>query len=192
MNQLEQKQRAWQQSLEDRLKLGWTDKSQTEEIVRNACVKAHLFGEGQRDDRAIVQEIIGLPGYQEYCEHQHEIAAYVSEWMEVTSQSWPRRRSKVRPLVAKKEQPPKKPPKVQPKSTKRRDDVLSRLRQTVAALVDQPLPHTVVEIVCVIQDKGKEMFGKVFSRGTLYSRQYREEWRILIEIAQSQRSDRQA
>jgi hypothetical protein len=188
--QLAQKKKAWQQSLEDRLKLGWTDRGQTEEIVRSACVKAHIFGDGYRDDQAIVQEIISLPGYIEYCDHQHEIVQYVTEWMEVTSKSWSRRRRKVQP--SQQEQPLQKPPKAKARSTKLQDEVLSRLRQTVAALADRPLPTKIGDIVQMIQAKAKEMFGKVFSVGTLYNYRYRKEWRILIEIAQSQPHNQQS
>jgi hypothetical protein len=181
---LEQKQREWRQSLEDRLKLGWTERGQTAEIVRSACVKAHIFGDNRRDDATIVQEVIGLPGYEEYCEHQHEIVGYVTDWMDVTSKYWSHWRSKRQQVIVRKEQPPQKEPKA--KSTKRRDDILSRLRQIVTVLATQPLPTKNVEIVQMIQSKGKEMFGKKFSINTLYSYRYKAEWYFLVEMAQAQ------
>jgi hypothetical protein len=110
--------------------------------------------------------------------------------MEVTSKSWSRRRRKVQP--PQQEQPLQKPPKAKARSTKLQDEVLSRLRQTVAALADRPLPIKIGDIVQMIQAKAKEMFGKVFSVGTLYNYRYRKEWRILIEIAQSQPHNQQS
>jgi hypothetical protein len=181
---LEQKQREWRQSLEDRLKLGWTERGQTAEIVRSACVKAHIFGDNRRDDAAIVQEVTGLSGYEEYCEHQHEIVGYVTDWMDVTSKYWSHWRSKRQKLILHKEQPPKKKPKA--KSTKRRDDVLSRLRQVVTVLATQPLPSKIADIVEMIQSKSEEMFGNKFSVNTLYNYKYKAEWYFLVEMAQAQ------
>lgn len=184
---LEQKQREWRQSLEDRLKLGWTDRGQTAEIVRSACVKAHIFGDNCRDDAAIVQEVIGLPGYEEYCEHQHEIVRYVTDWMDVTSKYWSHWRSKRQQVILRKEQPPKKEPKA--KSTKIRDDILSRLRPVVTVLATQPLPMKIADIVQMIQSKSEEMFGKKFGINTLYSYRYKAEWYFLVEMAQARTSE---
>lgn len=178
----------WLKSLEDRLDLGWTGHSQTNELIRVACVKSWVFGDGSRDDAFVIQQLQGLPGYQEFCGHQHEIADRVQDWMDcVTKQYWPYCRPDLRPFASMKtEQPAEQAPVPKKKSTKLQDDVFDRLRKTVAELIDRPLPTKIGEIVQMIQAKAKELFGKVFSIGTLYHYRYAPEWRILVDKAQSQ------
>jgi hypothetical protein len=177
----------WLKSLEDRLDLGWTGHSQTNELIRVACVKSWVFGDGTRDEAFVINQLQGLPGFQEFCGHQHEIADRVQDWMDcVTKQYWPYCRPDLRPFASMQtEQPAEKAP-VSKKSTKLQDDVRDRLRKTVAELIDQPLPTKIGEIVQMIQAKAKEIFGKVFSIGTLYNYRYAPEWRILVDKAQSQ------
>jgi hypothetical protein len=55
----------------------------------------------------------------------------------------------------------------------------------VAAVIEQPLPIKVSEIIQLIQETAKKMFGKGFGINTLYNQKYVPEWRILVETAQS-------
>jgi hypothetical protein len=174
----------WLKSLTDGLNLGWTGKGQSNELIRTACVKAWVFGDGSRNDAEIVEQLVNTPGYQEFCGHQHEIVRRVKDWMDcVTKQYWPYCRPDMRPYASMRhEQPPAK----KPSSTKLIDDVMDRLRQVVAAVSDQPLPKKIAEIVQMIKEKGKEMFGQGFGTNTLYKAKYALEWRILVEKAQTQ------
>jgi hypothetical protein len=184
----------WLQNLLDRLELGWTGKGQTNELIRTACVREWVFvSDGERNDGAVLDRLINMPGYREHCGHQDEIADRVRQWMDcVISYYWPYSRQDMRqgrPILKPDalldlDQPPVVPPSA--KSTKRTDEVLARLRQIVAALLDQPLPHRIDDLILVIQEKARELKVKVFSRGTLYSSKYREEWRILVEVAKNQ------
>jgi hypothetical protein len=174
----------WKQSLIDRLKLGWTCQGQTNELVRVACVMAWVFGDGTRNDAEVVEKLGNLSGYKEFCRHQHEMDDRVEDWMDcITKQYWPYCRPDMRPFAAMRYE---QPPEAKPKSTKLHDDVMDRLRQVVAAVVDRPLPEKVGEIVKMIQEKAKEMFGKGFGINTLYRPQYASEWRILVEKVQTQ------
>ncbi len=173
----------WQKSLIDRLTLGWTSQGQTNELIRTACVLAWVFGDGSRNDAAIVEKLVNMPGYKEFCGHQHEIESRVEDWMDcVTKQYWPYCRPDMRPFASMRSE---QPAAAREKSTERHDDVLARIRQVVAALIEQPLPTKISEIIQLIQETAKKMFGKGFGINTLYNRKYSPEWRILVEMAQS-------
>jgi hypothetical protein len=174
----------WQKSLIDRLNLGWTSQGQTNELIRTACVLAWVFGDGSRNDAAIVEKLVNMPGYGEFCGHQHEIEERVKDWMDcVTKQYWPYCRPDMRPFASMRDE---QPVKAKPKENKVQDEVMDRLRQVVAAVVDQPLPKKIGEIVQLIQEKAKEMFGKGFGINTLYRARYASEWRFLVDQAQAQ------
>jgi hypothetical protein len=174
----------WQKSLIDRLTLGWTSKGQTNELIRTACVLAWVFGDGSRNDAAIVEKLVNMPGYSEFCGHQREIESRVEDWMDcVTKQYWPYCRPDMRPFASMRDE---QPAAVKPPATKLKDDVMDRLRQVVAAVVDQPLPTKISEVIQLIQEKAKEMFGRGFGINTLYNSRYAPEWRILVKKAQTQ------
>ncbi len=174
----------WQKSLIDRLNLGWTSQGQTNELIRTACVLVWVFGDGSRNDGAIVEKLVNMPGYREFCGHQHEIEERVKNWMDcVTKQYWPYCRPDMRLFASMRHE---QPAVAKPQATKLQDDVMNRLRQVVAAVVDQPLPQKISEIIQLIQETAKEMFGKGFGINTLYSSRYALEWRILVDKAQTQ------
>jgi hypothetical protein len=174
----------WQKSLIDRLTLGWTSKGQTNELIRTACVLAWVFGDGSRNDAEIVEKLVNMPGYREFCGHQHEIESRVKDWMDcVTKQYWPYCRPDMRPFASMRDE---QPVKAKPKENKVQDEVMDRLHQVVAAVVDLPLPKKIGEIVQLIQEKAKEMFGRGFGINTLYRARYASEWRFLVDTAQAQ------
>ena len=173
----------WQKSLIDRLNLGWTSQGQTNELIRTACVMAWVFGDGSRNDAAIVEKLVNMPGYREFCGHQHEIEERVEDWMNcVTKQYWPYCRPDMRPFASMQSE---QPAAAREKSTERQDDVLARIRQVVAVVIEQTLPTKISEIIQLIQETAKKMFGKGFGINTLYNQKYVPEWRILVETAQS-------
>lgn len=173
----------WQKSLIDRLNLGWTSQGQTNELIRTACVLAWVFGDGSRNDAVIIEKLVNMPGYKEFCGHQHEIESRVKDWMDcVTKQYWPYCRPDMRPFASMRSE---QPAAAREKSTERHDDVLARIRQVVAALIEQPLPTKISEIIQLIQETAKKMFGKGFGINTLYNQKYVPEWRVLVETAQS-------
>lgn len=68
---------------------GWTDYGQTNRILGRIAMRAYIFHHVINGDeplsgaplaKAIVETAIALPGYQEWCRHQHEIEERASEW----------------------------------------------------------------------------------------------------------------
>ncbi|WP_088889984.1 hypothetical protein [Leptolyngbya ohadii] len=71
------------------IELGWTSHGQTNRLLGRITMRAYIFhhilsgGEPLKGD-ALISEIVetaqSLPGYQEWCRHQHEIEHRAEEW----------------------------------------------------------------------------------------------------------------
>lgn len=71
------------------IELGWTDHGQTNYLLGRITMRAYIFhhileGGSPLEGQALVDEIVtiaqSLPGYQEWCQHQHEIEHRAAEW----------------------------------------------------------------------------------------------------------------
>jgi hypothetical protein len=71
------------------IELGWTGYGQTNRLLGRITMRAYifhhlLFGGEPLEGPALVKEIVetarSLPGYQEWCRHQHEIEQRAEEW----------------------------------------------------------------------------------------------------------------
>lgn len=72
------------------IELGWTSYGQTNRLLGRITMRAYIFhhvlaGGEPLAGQALVEEIVetarSLPGYQEWCRHQHEIEHRAEEWM---------------------------------------------------------------------------------------------------------------
>ena len=71
------------------IELGWTGKGQTNHLLGRITMRCYIFhhvlhGGVPLSDEALVNEIVAiavsLPGYQDWCGHQHEIRQRSEEW----------------------------------------------------------------------------------------------------------------
>ncbi|MBI4784523.1 MAG: hypothetical protein HY785_24885 [Oscillatoriophycideae cyanobacterium NC_groundwater_1537_Pr4_S-0.65um_50_18] len=71
------------------IELGWTGRGQTNRLLGRITLRAYIFhhilsGGEPLEGQTLVSEIIevaqSLPGYQEWCRHQHEIEHRAEEW----------------------------------------------------------------------------------------------------------------
>lgn len=71
------------------IELGWTDHGQTNYLLGRITMRAYIFhhvleGTAPLKGQALVDQIVAtaksLPGYREWCQHQHEIEHRASEW----------------------------------------------------------------------------------------------------------------
>ncbi|HEY9748595.1 MAG TPA: hypothetical protein V6C63_07945, partial [Allocoleopsis sp.] len=71
------------------IELGWTGRGQTNYLLGRIALRSYVFGhllyasqplEGKALVDDIVQTAKSLPGYQEWCQHQHEITKRAEEW----------------------------------------------------------------------------------------------------------------
>jgi hypothetical protein len=178
----------WKRCLDDRLKLGWTGNGQTNEILRTVCVRAWVFGHSSDVD-AVQQIILEIPGYREHCQHQDEITERLQDWMMCVMKRYypygrPELAGQLGDLLSMV--PANLTKRERPISTVRQNNVLERLRGVVGAIVASAieLPEKVGDLVHLIQEKAKELYGTSFGINTLYSSKYEPEWRILVEELQ--------
>jgi hypothetical protein len=78
------------------IELGWTGYGQTNRLLGRIAMRTYVFhhilhgGEPLADDQ-LVEEIIkvtkSLPGYHDWCQHQHEIAHRAAEWARCVEES---------------------------------------------------------------------------------------------------------
>ena len=78
------------------IELGWTGFGQTNRLLGRITMRAYIFhhvlaGGEPLQGEALVNEIVetarSLPGYQEWCRHQHEIVQRAEEWARCIEQS---------------------------------------------------------------------------------------------------------
>ena len=72
------------------IELGWTGAGQTNHLLGRITMRSFIFhhvlqGGEPLEGKALVQQIVeiarSLPGYQEWCQHQHEIEHRAEEWV---------------------------------------------------------------------------------------------------------------
>lgn len=71
------------------IEMGWTDYGQTNRLLGRITMRSYIFhhvlsGGQPLEGKALVEEIVetakSLPGYRDYCRHQHEIEYRAEEW----------------------------------------------------------------------------------------------------------------
>jgi len=75
--------------LQAEIEQGWTDHGQTNRLLGRIALREYIFGhiltgipplEGDDLVQQIVKVAVALPGYKEWCRHQHEIYKRAEEW----------------------------------------------------------------------------------------------------------------
>ncbi|NJL51235.1 MAG: hypothetical protein HC930_01660 [Hydrococcus sp. SU_1_0] len=183
----------WQKDIEYSLKFGFTGSGQTNDILKNLANLGRVFY-GSNTVSALAkfihERVIDLPGYQNHCGHQDEIAKRSFEWATSAINYWsiwasnPQRTQNFTELWAEQEQLSAVEPKVKAAhrgrwglvNQKRSDETMSRLK---TILTEHPLdimPKGVLKRVDFINEKCQMMFGTKFSRNTLKKTEYRDLW----------------
>ena len=71
------------------IELGWTGTGQTNYLLGRITMRAYIFhhileGDKPLAGQALIDQVVttarALPGYQEWCQHQHEIESRAAEW----------------------------------------------------------------------------------------------------------------
>jgi hypothetical protein len=82
----------WRQDLEAELEAGWSGHGQTNHLLKTVACYGRVFL-GLSDDELFTHTLETapqLPGYQQYCRHQHEIGRKVKAWCKaVEGYYWP-------------------------------------------------------------------------------------------------------
>jgi len=76
----------WHNDLLVRLSQGWTGDAQTNDLVFDAVKEAYVFQhlDGEELVQRTAKYMRGLPGYKQYCGHEHNLEQRVRDWLKST------------------------------------------------------------------------------------------------------------
>ena len=176
------KVKEWQEDTEFLINEGFTDHGQTNELIREIGKYGRVFKalKGIELEQYMVETITNLPGYQQYCRHQHEIVQKCHHWARIIEPFWwalgtnPTRHTSYQEINDKGQQTVKNSELNQ----ERAKECQERLKQTLAYLIKQAvtLPKKVGERLKLLCKTSKQLFGKAFSEGTLKKVNYLPLW----------------
>ena len=161
---------------------GFTDHGQTNELIREIGKYGRVFKalKSIELEQYMVKTITNLPGYQQYCRHQHEIIQKCHHWARIIEPFWwalgatPTRHTSYQEINEKGQQTTKN----SQLNLERTADCQERLKQTLAYLIKQAitLPKKVGERLQLLRETSKKLFGKAFSERTLKKLTYLPLW----------------
>jgi len=86
------KAEVWREDMEADIEEGWSGPGQTNHLLKTIACHGHVFLELKGDDLIAhtLELATHLPGYQQYCQHQHHIERRVKAWCRsVQNYYWP-------------------------------------------------------------------------------------------------------
>ena len=123
------------------IELGWTGTGQTNRILGRISLRTYIFArilygyglEGQALVKKMVEVATALPGYREFCQHQHEIQKRAEEWaqsVETSSRYFPYQQRKAKP---KRSAQPAETPTWHEQQW---EDARGRIKRAIALMLD--------------------------------------------------------
>ena len=185
----------WKEDIARVINTGWTDYHQTNQIIYKLAQKVIVFDETIYEDKLswMVSTIKEMPGYKEYCRHQHEIEKRCEEWlicMLKKGYHWLYGSGLARDPSLTFE---KATESVNIRNLEQEELVTFRLIETLHHLSGQ-LFNSVNSLFKAIHAKSKSLFDKGFSNRTLYKYQHlwspmmvkNEEKEVMVDIPESE------
>jgi hypothetical protein len=165
----------WYRDWSETIDMGWTAKMQTNHLLGVFCKFSVVF-EGITDPvqlwEQVKTKVLAAPGYDQFCEHQHEIDRRIKDWVRCTLKRY-------FPLGSRRQinsngQYRSAP---RPRSTVRTDDVKRRIQDAIASVVQQlgNLPQKLTDRLSAIIAASREL-GQGLSKNTLYESCYKVLW----------------
>ncbi|MBD2166438.1 hypothetical protein H6G04_18745 [Calothrix membranacea FACHB-236] len=179
----------WQQDLLERIREGWTDYHQTNDLLKDIACYGIVFGNfsGLKLIDYIVTTALAAPGYHQYCRHQHEIERRAAEWAKCCEgfytpyPSYPNRSASYREHFAASYGNNNLIAFPHP-NQQRQQETLERITAVVANLKGQgKFPATASERAKAIIAASKQQYGKGTSQTTLHKPEYLWLWHPLHE-----------
>lgn len=123
----------WQLRLETTLREGWTDKGQTNRILKELCIYARVFEEKGWDEveRWVLRTALELPGYKQHCRHQRHIKRRIREWVKTNRKS-----NRYYPVGKASKRRFRELPKA-PTNEERKKDARKRIQEAIATLIQE-------------------------------------------------------
>ena len=193
MNYQEQRRQNYQQDLKIMAFSGWSDRTQTNEILKALTNYGWVVKE-LRDEKELAKYIaetaVVLPGYEQYCNHKHEISRRAKHWAKSGCRYWaqkwayPDRKGKtynqfikeVNQGINAEIRPNTVHPRYSYINEKRKTEFRDRLNQCITDIGRRNLPRKVKECLELLQNKSLELFGTKFSVKTLRKSENRHLW----------------
>lgn len=185
---------AWRRDLESYLTRGWTDSGQTNELLCKFSTYAVVFmGLKGEELKARVQEMVeNAPGYEEHCNHKHEIEKRVKERAEGAEKYYwaigemPKRIGTYKDIFGNIHEAVNK-------NKEKAEETLLRLRKVIKYLRKKvkKAPNTLSALRTLIVETSKKLFNKGFGNSTLNKKGYAQEWKPLLEeLQEAQREEK--
>ncbi len=174
----------WRQDLEERISEGFTDAHQTNYLLKDIGCYGIVFQklQGQELVEYIAATAIALPGYQQYCHHQHEIKKRAAEWAQCCEgfytpyPSYPNRLRSYKEQFGLRQEAANNIVGFSP-NQQRHEQTLARITAVVTALKEQgTFPSTKSARAKAIIATSKELYGVGVSQTTLHKSNYLELW----------------
>ena len=169
----------WKKDLDKIMRKGWVDYHQTNTILLEISKYIIVFTQTEEHEQLskMTQIITELPGYKEYCRHQHEIKKRCEDWLTYSRRFyWQIGSTRTRASEAsfKKHFEPIE------KNKKQQEDAEYRLKETLITIKEIELV-SVSSLFRSIIKQSKKLFSKAFSNRTLYK--YKNLWKHLIKYS---------
>ena len=182
-----EKAKIWKENLQKIVETGWTGHSQTNYLLIKIVTYAIVFCKfkGQELKEKVRQMAINAPGYEQYCNHQHEIEKRIEEICNHTEKkeyyleylNFPKRSNNFNEIY-NMERGEKN------ETSSRQKDTKERLEKTVNELeAEGKLPKSIAKRREEIQKKAKELFDKGFSNNTFSKSEYFSIWHPKKRVA---------
>jgi hypothetical protein len=170
------KAQEWETSLKLSIATGWTGAGQTYSLMPKFLAYGVVFLKlvGQELYDWMHKAITTAPGYQQHCQHQHEMSKMIRSWIKTNDRtqyyspykSKPDRNQNYPfgdPLLFKKASP-----KPNPANQKTAENALHRIRTAYACLIDKLTPELKIEdLKEMIRAQMKKIFDRACSNSTL-------------------------
>jgi hypothetical protein len=162
----------WKRHLTDFIEDGWTDNHQTNIILCKIGQLQHIFEEktGKELVQSMVEIATALPGYRQYCRHQHEIERRCSDWAKAVQKfnrilyTHPKREENYQQMFNKTSQETPNQNQQKAKSASNKiEQAYNHLINTVGEI-----PKKIGEIVKLIKHTAKELTGEGIAKNTLF------------------------
>jgi len=132
---------------------GWTGPGQTNRLLGRIAMRSYIFGHVLYTDKplegnALVHDIVtiaqALPGYHDWCQHQHEVEKRAQDWMLAIEQShYFHYGTDKRPIELSPDQPDESEPSW---NQQKQAEARAKIQQAVADLLDKKaLPSGITE-----------------------------------------------
>ena len=175
---------AWKRDLESYIKRGWTKSGQTNELLCKFATYGVVFMglKGEELEGRIKEMVENAPGYEEHCNHKHEIDKRIRDRRKGAEKYYwaigevPKRIGTYKDIFGNIHEATNKNKEKAKKTLSRLKAVVKHIRQKI-----EIIPKTLTEFRTLVIETSKRLFGEGFGNKTLNKECYAQEWKPVYE-----------